>query len=515
MEWKKYKNKRLQQIIKKQITFKKYGDFAIVFQEILQRRAYEFGFSDLHMESEIQHFADWMIDCKFVDATELPFPESAAMYMIEGKEAKKILINRDIFTKIEHENPDEIYVKLYEVLTHEVYHAIGMRGDGATGLKYQYGNQRNGKDYAGTALNETFNEAAASRASFSKTMKDFKNYRAKTIAFPELTFVPNLLAASLGVSEKEILKAGIVAGEVSRQELGRLFREKFQNQEILCEAYEIFQEFEVNLGILFNNLYKARTSSQDFNKNYIKKLYSSIYELASLQIANDTREITFNYIAELFYRYSKMDKIRQDSLGDFIIYGSIKSQDKEEILKNGMAHTNILYEQIKERYISAMQSYSIQDKNFKSDYEKYIFKEDYDNGKQWDNKPIEKVLKRIFEKDKRVQIQKGMEITAELPEINTNSPISQSSFSEEENSFFTPLKKAVENIIRRIQNRNQKKLPLPPEESQQRQDRAEYYTNLVNNPWKVSKERLISREKKERENVQGQHSVEEHDEWNV
>lgn len=519
MEYKQYYRKSLEQILNQYITPERYGDFAPIFQEIFQRRAYEFEFSDVHMEKEARNFIDKMKNAKIVSGEGF-----VAKYEHDTKE---LVINRNYLVRKEKELDTNVYSKLFNILTHESYHAIALRDDDdCTGLTYHAKNDEYAELESGVALNEVFTEMAAARTCISRTAKDAENYSAETRYYQSITFVPNLLAASFGVSEKEILKAGIQ----SRNELQELFKRSFQDKKAVIKSNQQFQSFENCFDALYNNYRSQSQESQDLeiNKFCLKEMYSSIYKITSLQIENDKREISNNTTAELVYRYNKIEKIINHSLDKLIESGQIKPEDKNEILEDILANKKLLYAQVNGIYELEKQSYKIPNQKDKEElflqakqgniyhnvnelwqnyginiltdknlnmkdktknlaYDSYVLKEDYDNGKIWNNQPIEQIIKQamepIYEKEKQRNHKTQNNFTTEPVTKVEEKPNLEIS---EKRGGFKKIAEILKNITIQIKNRKQKKLPLPPNEVDEKHDN----TNLPKNPWKVPNEKI-------------------------
>ena len=102
---------------------------------------------------------------------------------------KNITINNNIVKRAKTEKSDNIYEYVSHILNHEKMH---MLFQDITDV--------------GNALTEAIVEVAASRTSFGKDKKRMKNYREETLGYGNITFGVNILAAAMGVSEKEFLQ---------------------------------------------------------------------------------------------------------------------------------------------------------------------------------------------------------------------------------------------------------------------------------------------------------------------
>ena len=518
MEIKKYYNRNLQRILNRSITKSKYGEWTDVLKEIMQRRAYEFEFSDKEMENQAKNLVKYLGRIRFATEKEMVevIPEklrgksmTRTMAMYErSSESKEILINKNYFEKfievssndkkMERTEQNDIYCVMFKILTNEVYHAIEQRDDKCSGLEYNISNEIGG----GRIVNEIFNEVATMRASFSKTREDIDRYRAETKGYSDVTFFANLLAASIGTTEKETLKAGIQ----DRKHLENLIEGRFSNRESQKNAKELFQICEAQMECLYNMSQAPELDDINIKKSVLTELYSKIYQMASLQIANSSEVVDSRYTASLLYRYSKIDRIIKDSMIDF----GIGPMDKQEILSGCMKNKLLLYKQVNSIYELEKQSYKfpsaktkadymflakygqldgahlhelsehygitipermeldVKDKTIDLTYYTYVIKEDYDFGRQWDNDKSSKMMKNVFERDK----QRRLETVTGIGKTDKGA--------------FSQIVGALKGMVARIKNGCLKKLPSAQTMNLLNIDEK----TKNNNPWVVSHEDL-------------------------
>lgn len=309
---KKHYRKSLDKILKNYITKKEYGDFAGILKEIFQRRAYEFEFSNAHIENEIKNFIKNIKTIKFVS----PQNEKVMSANADGlysPSKKTIFINEDHYSsKFQNKSSrEEVALNLYETLTHEVYHSV------QPGLTYYAEDE-----YRGTALNEVFIETAADRTSKSRTAEDAQNYRAETSGYPSFTFSVNLLAAAVGLTEKEILREGIQ----NRETLAKVISSRFESSDNYSVAQRILEKFEASLDMAYNIYYAEDEDPimqmeegaiiELWNSSLIT-LYHSAFQLAQYQLEQSKEPLSEKLVAQTYYRFLKMQKIMRDSLNSF------------------------------------------------------------------------------------------------------------------------------------------------------------------------------------------------------
>ena len=493
---KEYYDKDLEKILRTKITREKYGNFALIIEEVFQRRAYEFGFSVEQIEQEVENFVRNVNSIGFVSKEEMSGVSNAMGVYCSGESAIKI--NQDYFNNKfgnDFEN-NQLGIELYEVLTHEIYHAISDdKAIGRLGLSYW-----DGQKWKGNALNEICVETAADRATYSKTTEDADRYRRKTSGYSDITFVTNLLAASIGVSEKEFLKAGTQ----NRGKLSEVFYSKFPNMDVGNFAKnDIFDKIEANLDIIYNLNYHPDAGIDRDMKNALFKsslisLYSNVYDLASLQIATDETKTLPEATADATYRFLKMEKIMKDSLEEFAKYGMINENDIKEIQIATYDYRNTIAKKVNALTNLNDEKYKIQDpivlqeqferakqftfytasniemlsnnygfemvyKNIKEieedtkdlEYTEYVLKEDYDNGRQWDNVSLSIVLGKMYKEHMQNVFEKSSQKTEEIPIITDDM------LDKKKESFFGKIKNGFKNIFTKFQNRNLKQLSGP------------------------------------------------------
>lgn len=444
---KPYYSKELASKLRRVIPRSKYGDFTVIIEDIFHRRAYEFGFSDEEIIEQAKNFAKNVDQIQFA-SSEDPAIGGTAMGVYCPAE-NLIKLNQDYYLNYERtaKSTEEFGEQMYETLTHEVYHAIGDHWYESRYLGLSYYDPISNTT-KGSAFDEIFVETAADRASISRTSRDAEKGRRDTSGYSSITFATNLLAASLGLTEKELLKAGIQ----NRGKLFELIDTKFPTPAHTHEAQRIYiDSFEATLDTIYNLDYRKDENlsqkDQDYKRNLLKGslagLYRSAYEIASFQIAVDQRPLSREVSGEAEHRFAKMEKIIRDSLDSFSWRYGFSEQDKREIYEAiGRERTGVASKVVgmdlllKQGYkIANPHEYQIQAENAKkgllftgnniqrlqqvygiemprgigyeealnitSDmvYDSHILKEDFDNGMQWDNEAAAEVLKKIFVND--------------------------------------------------------------------------------------------------------------------
>lgn len=445
---KEYYNKALEKILKNYITHKQYGEYAEILENIFQRRAYEYGFSESEIEMQVKNFVRNVKKIKFAPQRKFLHNDTAASY-----QGKNILLNQDYYIRKEKEcGPIFFGIDMYSALSHEVYHAIA-NAKGNIGITYY----NEDWEREGVALDEIFTEAASYRTSFDK-YDEFDSY---TSGYTEISFGINLLAAALGTTEKELLKKGMS----NRSDLMALLNSKFSSKEDADKAQDIFKKFEESLNIIYNLEYQI-DKSEDFKDNEgierelrrtaLSSLYESIYNLASLQISSDKMNTSQKYVSEVVYRFLKIGTIMGDSMYRVItrctedilkvVLGTEESRkqlaDKiiamQELSKNfdSFSDYGSYYKEFEsakkgmdsERRRQIFEKYGIEipedsikilnDMEVPQEYSEYIFREDLDSGKKWDNTRIAEVMRSIYIREMERKGKREKEVIADYSSGN-------------------------------------------------------------------------------------------------
>lgn len=322
----KYHNTDLKKIINNYITETKYGEFVPILEEILERRAFEYGFSLEQMENQIKNLSKNLNGIIFANdeiKEELGIGTLAAF----SKQRKQIFINTDSYDML-----CDIYNKKYEpslsgqligyqmysLLTHEVYHAIVAWDDRNLGLMH--------KDefdmWTGKSLDEIVTESAAVRTVREKGADVFEKGYANTLGYDEITSMSNLIANSIGCSQKEFL-----ANSLNNREQF----EKFIFQKLPENMSERRKKQAIN-QIVFKSalILDILTKNQDMVYPCFEASYASMFNLA--QDTMKYEEPTMEDIGAMYYRFAIMVKITKSSVENLVKKGFLKKEDSEKLL---------------------------------------------------------------------------------------------------------------------------------------------------------------------------------------
>lgn len=504
---KEYYNQDLQEILETHIREEIYGEFTPILNDIFQRRAYEFDFSIEHMIGEVQNFCKNVKSIKFASAKEFSSRHVGGTYFPVTSEIK---LNQKLLNKFKRKDKSEFGKKLYEILAHEVFHGISdIETEEYSMMGLQIFDEQ---QCSGTALNEACTEAAADRISYSKDEKNLLNDRRETNGYSLITFIPKLLAASFGVTEKDFLKAGIQ----NRGKIAELLETLFPDMNNWNKANNIFRQTETNLDIIYNINYEKkyidinREAKKTLHNNAIGEIYNNAYKLAGLRAYTNLDNPTKEYAENAIYNFLKIKNIIDDSLVKFNNSGKIvelSSKETEIIrsseifmnninainnlseLKNIISDDNTFKKQIElakngKFFIKENSDFLRENYNYENNYiyflensiqnlkyTSYIFQEDFDNGKKWNNTSNSIKLTRIFEAHKR----------------NKNKTSNASEKDDEKT--FSKIRNSLKNIFTKFKNRNLKQI-IEPSQIVKNEDTNNYNNNSLNKTDYFSKYRV-------------------------
>ena len=272
-------------IVDELITIEKYGEYAPVVQELLNRAMNEY---DLSPE-----FVNIFVNsCDTIKMNKLPKKykqyDGLTTY---GK--KTIQINKNILKKLKDKSSDYTYEYIYDVLNHEMMHMLLQQMPGI-----------------GIALTEAITEVAANRTSYGKNKNSMEKYRAETVGYPNMTFGVNILAAAMGKSEKEFLKSAFA--HKTFEEIAKQIHSKNEAQEFLKEINDELEKIRIAS-------FEEKHSIEE-KKNIQTEAYHALYvkgkEYLNKKIANmDINENNIDQVIEdLKYSSNKMTQILQTEL---------------------------------------------------------------------------------------------------------------------------------------------------------------------------------------------------------
>ena len=218
--------------------------------DILMRRAYEFNLRPEEIQQDVSSLVN---NLKTIRIGKMPegYESAAGIYSSVDKE----IVLEEGF--VEKYTKSKDYQSLYEVLTHEIYHALSRDENGFDRLASQ--NSLTG--YYNSTLLEAIVEKSADRTVFSRGAED-KNapyYHQNYFGYTNITFITDALAACYGTTEKYFLRNAILG----RNKLTKVLDSNSGQEPGTTAAF--LDEIEVNFAVLHKNFY-----GKDENNNPIK-----------------------------------------------------------------------------------------------------------------------------------------------------------------------------------------------------------------------------------------------------
>ena len=324
-----YYSDDIQSIIDKYITEYRYGDFSEILADIFQRRAYEYGLTDEELKDDLKTFVKRVQKIQIVPKDFFDGKGASAWYLANNK---KIEISDELFKEFSERfsgDKTRIGKEFYAVFAHEVYHAVSHKKDDEIGLSVRIPFQKNP---ANLVMNEAFTEVASSRTIYRRDEKHFDLCTNPVSGYNVVTFAPSLLANAIGVSEREILKAGMQGNKSLEEFMCSKFPENKKR-----EVKNLLGKFELHLQayykILIDDKFAKTVRGKDLLKHQICEITKSVYGLNYLQMTNDKREITKELLDELSFRNGNISKILENCRQGALKLGILSEEDIDSIYK--------------------------------------------------------------------------------------------------------------------------------------------------------------------------------------
>ena len=343
--------------------------------DILLRRAKEYNIS----EAEFKKDTTTLIRCLSRIEIENPNIFTRGLSGYYRPPSKKIGISKKLF-KVQDIN----YDRIYEALTHEVYHVLATGPDGKDIMTSR--NSINGEfNYA---LREEIVSSAASRVVYRRN--DFMNNR---IGYGKTKFSLDLIAATYGITEKEFLDIAIHGKERLKYDLAMGEHNKPHKTELFLDAMEL------NLNRLYNIFYSGSSKSQNREKEIgeITDCLISMFTLAETHInfmAKCNGFLDLRKRDDYRFRLARIDDILENVLNKYSdLYHYNFRQDVYRGIDEDVYNNESMYDQTNQfRRMPRYDSY-----NSKMDPDFYYS----DN---WDNSRVISYLKKYIEPEAKKRI---------------------------------------------------------------------------------------------------------------
>lgn len=267
-------------------------EFKGLLLDILMRRAHEFSLSPVECRQDISSLLN---NLKSIKIEKMPDGYESAAGLYCGNEKEIILSPSAIKKAIKRNDFEEIY----EIFTHEVYHALSKDPQGRDRLV----SQNKFTKYANTTLLEAIVEKAADRCVYSRGENDkFSPYfHQNRFGYPDITFITDALEASYGVTEQLFLKKAIMGRHHLIDALACVADENY------VDTSEFFDGIELNFARLHGILYGEKRYYPIDKKPEIEQSVGSMYRLCEWKLQKRMENFQINSMehAEFFSQYAK------------------------------------------------------------------------------------------------------------------------------------------------------------------------------------------------------------------
>ena len=334
----------LEKTIRGIIKEEQFHEFTDLLIEIMLRRKEEFGLPDNRIINEANNLIKRLPSIEIVHINELSNPNWSAQ---SGRDGIKIAY--EVFEPVLQGN-NYYREDLYEVLAHEVYHSIALNEKGYSGITNQF--------FEARGLNELINEAAANRTSTNYSPADKQRGIRDTSGYSSLTMFSPMLSSSFGVSEKELLAAGISEnGEFGLLNIlmKNINKTPPQNQAQWIQAqnkvsraqnlistlslqFEILHNMEIPMSPKDNNI--PESVKKGYREAALTSLIGTMFDAASYRLENDDRPLSPQMIEEYAYSFKSMISFMCTTIPEYAMRGLIDHSQIQSIMQNASGQIN-------------------------------------------------------------------------------------------------------------------------------------------------------------------------------
>ena len=264
-------NKKLKEYFEYYINQMSVGDiYKPILVEIMMRRSHEFDLSP----SEICKDLTSLIN-NITSISVGPMPDdckrAAGIYSYAKRE---IVLSKDYLKNAKTDDDFEI---LFEILTHEVNHALEREPGGNSKLS-QY---KDGQLKLYSSLEEAIVEKASDRCVFSREWKEdyAPFFHQNEFGYSDITYVADLIEAAYGVAEKAFLRNAIQGRDKLCEFLSGISGEPIGDTEFFIEMMEI--NYSRLHRTLYNSDLKGKALQTEVQDVTIALLKQTSYKLNS------------------------------------------------------------------------------------------------------------------------------------------------------------------------------------------------------------------------------------------
>ena len=329
-----YRNPKIQELLDQLVTEERFGDYKPILDEIIQRRAFQFGFSVNRMRVEIENLLKNLVGFELADENKIQEigEGTAAAYFFKEK---KIYIGAEslkedaafCFDKLPAIDARSIIGRsFFHSITHEVYHAIEQHPNKANGIEDTY--DISGEVFvSGRGLNEIMIENATTRTISYMTDEERNAGFLWTKGYQCLTNTSAILASIIGTSENDLLSHGL--NDVNE------FQEFIDSKLPETMDYGVKKTFLTGLGFNADILTSSDLLNRsDLTSSVYAKHFESLIELATKVMSEDQKNPTKENVGAMYYRLVKIASVITSSINDFEKNGFITEEEKNTMLQN-------------------------------------------------------------------------------------------------------------------------------------------------------------------------------------
>lgn len=412
-------NPRLRKYIREVLEINRYTEpFATLIEEVFVREQYVLELNPAEFYEDLLNFKNSVQNIKF----ERCSPEYAGFFSPSKRE---IVLNYDYLQKSINNNPMDIYCKeFFETFAHECLH--GMQQDYRLKQNRAEGYNRNIQNRS-HAIYEICTQGIAAKMTHNRHRAELQhNLILSGDGYSDEIFAVPLIAATFGISERDVLKYGVR----SREELINALDKNIGNQE---KTTELVNKIEFQLEYLHSIRYPDKNqldfinlSEQEKKRQSTEVMFNLIkicQESLATRIAHTPLDFDKNIAIQYKYDQKKiMDTLKQEiekysynfekDYNEFLIATEFSSNGTyiteamnvfNQIAKNNKGLMNYApslvnavrtgnFEYCQQMGVDLMANKTFSIVNSASNFHEEKAHEDYNDFNNWDNKKIFEII---------------------------------------------------------------------------------------------------------------------------
>ena len=222
-------------------------EFSPLLVDVMLRRFAEFDFSNQEIYKDMLSLVN---NLRGINIGQMPndSPNAAGVYFYDER---KITLSEDYIKKAK--TPED-FERLYEIFTHEAFHALA---------RDEYGNSKISKknsytDVAYHSLEEAIVEKAADRCVYGRRWNEANSpfFHQNEFGYSDITYITDIIEAAYGVTEKAFLKHAIQGRTNVEEFLSDISGEREE------DTLDYLDRIELNYASLHNALYRNKLSPE-------------------------------------------------------------------------------------------------------------------------------------------------------------------------------------------------------------------------------------------------------------